>query len=138
MPNSAPHDVREIVGSALRRADKILARHQVELELAEDLPMLELDAVLFEQVLFNLLDNAAKYAPVGSTIRVKAWRDEDVVCLQILDEGDGIPPEELQHTSTSSIGCRRWTKCGRVLDSARDFPRLRGSHEWDDQRGEPC
>ena len=45
---------------------KILAQHRVELELAADLPMVEIDAVLFEQVLFNLLDNAAKYAPAGT------------------------------------------------------------------------
>src|SRR5262249_58579546 len=63
VPNAALHDIGEIVGSALRRASKILARHQVELELAADLPMLDVDAVLFEQVLFNLLDNAAKYSP---------------------------------------------------------------------------
>ena len=74
VPNTAPHDLREIVGSALRRANKILARHHVELELATDLPMLELDAVLFEQVLFNILDNAAKYAPPGTTIRMQSWR----------------------------------------------------------------
>src|ERR1700749_4657695 len=61
-PNATPHDLREIVGSALRRAGKILSGHAVDLELAPDLPMLALDPVLFEQVLFNLLDNAAKYS----------------------------------------------------------------------------
>ena len=96
-PNTAPHDLREIVGSALRRANKILARHHVELELATDLPMIELDAVLFEQVLFNILDNAAKYAPIGTTIRIQSWRDTDSVCLRILDEGEGIPPADLEH-----------------------------------------
>ena len=97
VPNTAPHDLREIVGSALRRANKILARHHVELELATDLPMIELDAVLFEQVLFNILDNAAKYAPIGTTIRIQSWRDTDSVCLRILDEGEGIPPADLEH-----------------------------------------
>jgi two-component system sensor histidine kinase KdpD len=97
VPNAARHDIGEIVGSALRRASKILAHHQVELELAADLPMLDLDAVLFEQVLFNLLDNAAKYSPDGTTIRIQSWRDQDSVCLQVLDEGDGIPPTELEH-----------------------------------------
>jgi two-component system, OmpR family, sensor histidine kinase KdpD len=97
VPNAAPHDLGEIVGSALRRAGKILAHHRVELELAADLPMLRLDAVLFEQVLFNLLDNAAKYSPAHTTIRVQSWRDPDSVCLQVLDEGDGIPPAELEH-----------------------------------------
>jgi two-component system, OmpR family, sensor histidine kinase KdpD len=97
VPNAAPYDLGEIVGSALRRAGKILAHHRVELELAADLPMLRLDAVLFEQALFNLLDNAAKYSPSHTTIRIQSWRDRDSVCLQILDEGNGIPPAELEH-----------------------------------------
>jgi two-component system sensor histidine kinase KdpD len=96
-PNVALHDVGEIVGSALRRAGRILSRHQVALELAPDLPMLELDAVLFEQALFNLLDNAAKYAPPETTIRIQDWRNGDSVCLRVLDEGSGIPPNDLEH-----------------------------------------
>jgi two-component system, OmpR family, sensor histidine kinase KdpD len=97
VPNVALHDLGEIVGSALRRASRILARHKVELELKPDLPMLELDAVLFEQVLFNLLDNAAKYAPPETTIRIQAWRQADAVCLRVLDEGNGIAATDLEH-----------------------------------------
>jgi two-component system sensor histidine kinase KdpD len=96
-PNLSPHDVGEIVGSALQRAARILAQHEVEVEIAADLPMLNLDAVLFEQVLFNLLDNAAKYAPAGTTIRIASWREEDSVHVQVLDQGDGIPPADLEH-----------------------------------------
>ena len=96
VPNTAPHDLDEIVGSALRRAGKILTEHRAELELAAGLPMLNLDAVLFEQVLFNILDNAAKYSAAGTTIRIQSWRDNGSVCLQILDEGDGIPPADLE------------------------------------------
>jgi two-component system sensor histidine kinase KdpD len=97
VPNASPQDVREIVGSALRRAKKILSDHRVELDLAGDLPMVELDPVLFEQVLFNLLDNAAKYAPYGTAIGVRSWRAGNFVFLQVLDEGQGIPPGELEH-----------------------------------------
>lgn len=96
VPNAALHDLGEIVGSALRRAAKILTAHKVELELAADLPMLQLDAVLFEQVLFNLLDNAAKYSPPHATVSIRSRRDSDHVVLQITDEGDGIPSEELE------------------------------------------
>ncbi len=96
-PNVALHDVGEIVGSALRRASRILSHHHIELELAPDLPMLELDAVLFEQVLFNLLDNAAKYAPPETTIRIQSWRNAESVCLRVLDEGSGIPTNDLDH-----------------------------------------
>jgi two-component system, OmpR family, sensor histidine kinase KdpD len=96
VPNTARHDIGEIVGSVLRRASKILGHHNVSLQLAADLPMLELDAVLFEQVLFNLLDNAAKYAPDDTTISIRSFRDNDQVSLQIVDEGAGIPPAELE------------------------------------------
>jgi two-component system sensor histidine kinase KdpD len=96
-PNVALHDLGEIVGSALRRAGRILARHRIELELASDLPMLELDAVLFEQVLFNLLDNAAKYAPPETTVRIESWQSPDTVYLRVLDEGSGISPTDLDH-----------------------------------------
>ena len=96
VPNAAPHDLGEVVGSALERASNILAEHRVNVDLAEDLPMVEIDPVLFEQVLFNLLDNAAKYAPAGTAIRIQSWRDRDSVGLQVLDEGDGIPPGDLE------------------------------------------
>ncbi len=96
VPNTTRQDIGEIIGSALRRAGKILVNHKVSLDLAADLPMLELDAVLFEQVLFNLLDNAAKYAPAGTTISVRTVRDRDSILLQIIDEGDGIPSAELE------------------------------------------
>ncbi len=96
VPNTALHDLGEIVGSALRRASKILNRHKIELALAADLPMLQLDAVLFEQVLFNLLDNAAKYAPPETTIAIRGRRDGGHVVLEIADEGAGIPTDELE------------------------------------------
>jgi two-component system sensor histidine kinase KdpD len=96
VPNTAPHDVGEIVGSALERASKILAKHRVDVQIPPDLPMVSVDPVLFEQVLFNLLDNAAKYAPAGTTIGIQGWHERDSVRLQVLDEGDGIPPDDLE------------------------------------------
>ncbi len=97
VPNSALHDLGEVVGSALERASRILAQHRIEVELAKDLPMVEIDPVLFEQVLFNVLDNAAKYAPAGTTVRIQSWKEGDFVGLQVLDEGEGIPAGDLEH-----------------------------------------
>jgi two-component system sensor histidine kinase KdpD len=96
-PNVAPHDLREIVDTALRRATKILSQHRVELKLAKSLPLVEIDAVLFEQALFNLLDNAAKYAPSGTSIRIESEQDGSDVVLRVMDEGEGIAPAELEH-----------------------------------------
>ena len=59
--------------------------------------MIAVDAVLFEQALFNLLDNAAKYAPADTTISIRTWHDPNRVYLQVLDEGGGIPAGDLEH-----------------------------------------
>ena len=95
-PRSSPAVLSDIIGAALRRAGKVLGRHRVQVDLPPDLPMLDLDMVLFEQVLCNLLDNAAKYSPPDALVAIKAWRDGDSVRLQIIDEGEGIPQTELE------------------------------------------
>jgi two-component system, OmpR family, sensor histidine kinase KdpD len=89
-------DVSEIVGSALQRAGNVLAGHRVEVDIEPALPMLRLDAVLFEQVLFNLLDNAAKYSPAGGRIDIRASRDGELVEIEVVDEGPGIPPSDFE------------------------------------------
>ena len=96
VPQTTLQDLGELVGSALARTAKILAHHRVDVELAADVPMLELDPVLFEQVLFNLLDNASKHAPANTTIRIRSWREAQSVVLQVLDEGAGIPPGDVE------------------------------------------
>lgn len=95
-PNLSMVDVREIVGGALARARSILADHKVDVALENGLPMLQLDPVLFEQVLFNLFDNAAKYSDAGTTVRVLARREGAQVRLQVIDEGVGIPAEDVE------------------------------------------
>ncbi len=96
VPNFALHDIADMVGSVLRRAAKILSDHRVDVYLPDDLPLVNVDAVLFEQVVFNLLDNAAKYAKIGSAIDIEAWRDIDTLRLQVLDEGAGFTADEAE------------------------------------------
>jgi two-component system sensor histidine kinase KdpD len=98
-PRSEAADLGEVVGSALARAGKVLAAHRVEVDIAADLPLLDLDVVLFEQALFNVLDNAAKYAPTGTLVTLRAWAEprHGEVRLQVIDEGPGIPEEALPH-----------------------------------------
>jgi two-component system sensor histidine kinase KdpD len=91
-PNFSLIDLDDVVGSVLRRAP--IQNHKVVLELEQGLPMLRLDPVLFEQVLFNLLDNAAKYAAAGTSITVRARREGGTVQLQVLDEGPGLPEDD--------------------------------------------
>src|SRR5712675_951268 len=77
-------DLSDVLGTALQRTAKMLAHHRIEVEIAADLPMLRLDAILFEQVLFNLLDNAAKYAPPGSRIDIRSRRESDFALIEIV------------------------------------------------------
>lgn len=95
-PSGGLADLSDVVGAALQRAGKILGAHRVEVDFEAELPMLRIDMVLMEQVLFNLLDNAAKYAPAGSVVRLCAWRDGDWARLRILDDGHGIPETDLE------------------------------------------
>jgi two-component system sensor histidine kinase KdpD len=93
--------VDEVVGSSLQLMGAALARHRVVLDVPSTLPMVELDAVLIERVLANLLENAAKYTPPGSEIRVIARASGDARDLQagsgemrisVEDNGPGLPP----------------------------------------------
>ncbi len=95
-PNSDLVDVSDLVGAVLQRGQKILKDHKVEIAVAPELPMLSLDVVLTEQVLFNLLDNAAKYAPPGTKITLGAHRENGNVLITVTDEGEGIPPADYE------------------------------------------
>ena len=100
-PSLALEDISDVVGTALRRADKILSGHVVTTDLATDLPMVSIDPVLFEQVLFNLLDNASKYSPPGSAVLIRSWDDKRAVILQVLDSGPGLPEADLERVFDS-------------------------------------
>ena len=83
--------LEEVVGSALGQLRPVLARHPVQVALPAELPLLEFDALLIERVLVNLLDNAAKYTPAGSGIRISARLDNGWLRLRVDDEGPGLP-----------------------------------------------
>ncbi|HKU55323.1 MAG TPA: ATP-binding protein, partial [Rhizomicrobium sp.] len=94
MPNLDQIELADVVGSVLRRTCRLTQHHTLALDLDSGLPMLRLDPVLFEQILFNLIDNAAKYAPAGTTITLRARREGAVVKASILDEGPGLPDDD--------------------------------------------
>jgi two-component system sensor histidine kinase KdpD len=90
------HPLEEVVGSALARLDRLLAGRRIETVLAADLPLVSIDAVLVESVLVNLLENAAKYTPPGSPLRIAATVETGAVRVEIADEGPGLPPDAEQ------------------------------------------
>jgi two-component system sensor histidine kinase KdpD len=84
--------LEEVVGSALAASAPVLAGRPLQVLLAPDLPLLNLDAVLIERVLVNLLENAVKYTPAGSAITLGAQVHGDDVELTVDDHGPGLPP----------------------------------------------
>ena len=83
--------LEEVVGSALKAMSGTLAPARVRVSLPEDLPLLDVDAVLLERVLCNLLENAVKYTPAGSAIEISAQASDAHVTLRVDDHGPGLP-----------------------------------------------
>lgn len=86
--------LEEIVGSALARTESPLTAHAIKTDLAEDLPLISVDPILFEQLLVNLLENAAKYTPPGTEVTIAARSSTEELEVDVLDRGPGIPRGE--------------------------------------------
>jgi len=84
--------IEEAVGSALRAGAGALARHTVATRVPAGLPLIQYDAVLIERVLANLLENAGKYTPPGSTVTIAAAPHDDWMQVTVSDDGPGLPP----------------------------------------------
>ncbi|MBF0191825.1 MAG: DUF4118 domain-containing protein [Magnetococcales bacterium] len=82
----------ELIGSTLVRLEKRSLGKHITLEVDKTISMLYVDAVLFEQVLVNLLDNALKHAPLNLEITWKVHQEANRVILRVGDRGPGIPP----------------------------------------------
>ena len=85
--------VEEIIATALARAEKLTSAHGVEVSIEDELPALRVDARAMAEVIYTLVDNAAKYSPAGSLIRVTARRGTpETLQLSVEDQGQSIPP----------------------------------------------
>ena len=84
--------VDEIVTAALARAESLTRHHHVRVEMEDEIPIVQVDPRAVAEVLFTLVDNAAKYSPEGTTILVTTERaDDHVIRIAVEDEGQSIP-----------------------------------------------
>ncbi len=87
-------DIREIVGRAARQLRATIVPERLVLDFPKDLPPIQGDAILLEQVVANILDNAGKYAPPDTPITIAATEAGGWLALTVADDGPGIPPED--------------------------------------------
>jgi K+-sensing histidine kinase KdpD len=97
-PERQAVDVQELVADAARRLDRLFQRARVELDFAADLPLADADYSQVDQVVTNLLENAARHTPRDSTVRVAArLRGDGRLSVVVEDEGVGIPAADRSH-----------------------------------------
>jgi K+-sensing histidine kinase KdpD len=101
-------DPTDIVNAAVKQKARRLASHWVTLDLQRDVPLIHVDSVLVEQAIGQILENAAKYSPAGTGIRVSSRRCEDGnVVLSVSDQGSGLTADEKGQLGKSSFRGKR-------------------------------
>lgn len=131
------YPLEEIVGSALARIRKQLAGRPVATHLPPDLPLVELDGVLVEQVLINLVENAAKYSPADSPIDIMASMNGNNLQVEVADRGPGLPEQESQRVFEKFYrGSAAWQHRGAGLGLAicRAVVEAHGGRIWEENR----
>ncbi len=93
-PQSTWTDPTDIVSAALKQKERRLASHWVTVDVAGDVPLVHVDSILVEQAFGQLLENAAKYSPMGSEIKVSSRCERDCVVLSVKDQGSGLTADE--------------------------------------------
>ncbi|MEQ8733496.1 MAG: DUF4118 domain-containing protein [Rhodospirillaceae bacterium] len=88
-------DVDDLIGTVLDSAQRRLEKHILYVDVAERLPLINIDFVLMETVLMNLIENACKYSKPDTTITVTAYAQNEHVLIDVKDEGQGIPSSDL-------------------------------------------
>jgi len=96
-PDKGWYDVGALIDGVVGRLRVVIADHQLRTEVPDDLPPVFLDYVEIDQVLSNLVENAAKYTPAGTEISIGVRRLGPEIEIEVADRGPGIRPEDLPH-----------------------------------------
>jgi two-component system sensor histidine kinase KdpD len=139
VPQLGWYDLGALVDDVVGRLRPDLAGRAVSLDLASDLPPICLDYVEIDQVLHNLLENAAKYAPAGSPVEIAVRRQPEEVVVEVADRGPGLPPESLARVFEPFFraGDGEGPKgTGLGLAVARGLVEAHGGRIWAENRAE--
>jgi len=131
--------IDEIITMALKRAEPRTQAHQMEVWIEDELPSIQVDEQAIAEVIYTLVDNAAKYSPPGSPIRIRtAAAPDDTLQLSVEDHGPGLPPEIRERVfekfframRDGDAGDRRSSGTGMGLAIARGIVDAHGGQIW--------
>jgi two-component system sensor histidine kinase KdpD len=87
----------ELVGEVLDRCSVVTRNHKIKVDIPDTLPSVLMDFPMMTEVLTNLVENAAKYSPEATEIKISAIKEGDQAIIEVKDQGLGIPPDDLNH-----------------------------------------
>jgi len=138
VPHKAWHDVGALVEDVAGKMRPITAGHTVRLDVPEDLPPVELDYVEIQQVLSNLVENAAKFSPRGTEIGIRVAQDDGSMRFEVSDHGPGIPAAEADRIFAPFVRLQRAGQAtrgvGLGLAIAKRFVEAHAGTIWVDRR----
>jgi K+-sensing histidine kinase KdpD len=115
MPDLEPTDLRDLVEMSTRRLHRLLEHLSVELDLPADLPLVAADPIQIDQVLTNLLENAARHSRSGAPVTVAAQPVGRLVEVSVTDQGQGLHPDLQPFTPRPSTGAGASLGIGLVI-----------------------
>lgn len=92
--NLQPAVLEEVIYEALEHLDRKASEHKISVHFPEEILVADMDAALIVQVVVNIVNNAVKYTPAGSEIRIEAQREGALLAVRISDDGPGIAAED--------------------------------------------
>jgi two-component system sensor histidine kinase KdpD len=140
-PQMSWYDLGALVDDVLGRLKPVTAAHHVVVDIPEDLPPVELDYVQIDQVLSNLIENAAKYVPPGREIRISARRTGSELEVEVADRGPGLTPGSLPRLfepfyRDQDGGSRSTRGSGLGLAIAKGRVEAHGGRIWGENRAD--
>ena len=139
-PEKSLHDIGALVQEVVGRLKPISGQHTVNVEIESGLPPVLLDYVEIDQVLSNLIENAARHTPPGTEITISCRREGNNLLVEVADRGEGIASDDLPHLFEPFYRGRRQSGgqlgSGLGLAVAKGLVEAHGGRIWAENRAE--